>query len=245
MATWLAQTAMGEGLHLEVITMESIRSAELLKLISDSGMTDNLVARIEEQHLEERRRLVAEIAAKRAEFKRVSPGLDRAFHEAWEGVARAEAQLLAAKQVFHQAAQQSHGAQCQAGDAQLVARLQEIAPHFVRDAIDSVEEMTDFLRGTTRGETRRVSEWTWAGRVFRTIDVSNAELVGSIRQKCEAAVDEMRSMALDVSTPLIKQRARCEALVAECKAVALPQLRDDATYQRYQERKHARAAKSA
>ncbi|MCS6601679.1 hypothetical protein N4S61_07510 [Burkholderia pseudomallei] len=221
------------------------RSAELINLVEKSGMRDQLEARVEEQHLEERRRLVAEIKTKRAEYERVSPAIDRAFREAWDGVARAEAQLRAAQQVFNQVAQQSHGAQCQAGDAQLVARLQEIAPHFVRDAIDSVEEMSDFLRGTTRGETRRVSEWTWAGRLFHTIDVSNAQLVGSIRQKCATAIDEMRSMALDVSTPLIKQRTRCEALVAECKAVALPQLRDDATYQRYQERKHARAAKSA
>lgn len=226
---------------------DSIReqSAQLLELVNRSGMRDQLEARVEEQHLEERRRLVAEIEAKRAEYERLSPAIDRAFREAWDGVARAEAQLRAAQQVFNQVAQQSHGAQCQAGDAQLVARLQEIAPHFVRDAIDSVEEMTDFLRGTTRGETRRVSEWTWAGRVFRTINVSSAELVGSIRQKCEAAIDEMRRMALDVSMPLNKQRARCEALVAECKAVALPQLRDDATYQRYQDRKHTRAAKSA
>lgn len=226
---------------------DSIReqSAQLLELVNRSGMRDQLEARVEEQHLEERRRLVAEIEAKRSEYERVSPAIDRAFREAWDGVARAEAQLRAAQQAFNQVAQQSHGAQCQAGDAQLVARLWEIAPHFVRDAIGCLEEMTDFLRGTTRGETRRVSEWTWAGRVFRTIDVSNAELVGSIRQKCEAAIDEMRSMALDVDTPLIKQRARCEALVAECKAVALPQLRDNATYQRYQDRKHARAAKSA
>lgn len=226
---------------------DSIReqSAQLLELVNRSGMRDQLEQRVEEQHLEERRRLVAEIEAKRAEYKRVSPAIDRAFREAWDNVARAEAQLRAAQQVFNQVAQQSYGAQCQVGDAQLVARLQEIAPYFVRDAIDSVEEMSDFLRGTTRGETRRVSEWTWTGRVFRSIDVSNAELVGSIRQKCEAAIDEMRSMAFDVNTPLVEQRARCEALVAECKAVAMPQLRDDATYQRYQDRKHARAAKSA
>ncbi|NPT61208.1 hypothetical protein [Paraburkholderia elongata] len=221
------------------------QSADFLRLVEATGLRSELETKLEAQNLEERKRLVAEIAAKRAGFERVSPALDKAYREAWEGVELAEAKLLAAKQVFNHVSQRSYGARCQAGTGQEEARLEKIAPRFIRDAIDSVEEMTDFLRGTFRGETRRVTEWTWAGRVSRSIDVSNAEVVHSIRQICEAALDEMHAMMRDVDTPLVDQRERCEALVAECKAVALPQLKDDATYQRYQDRKLARAAKSA
>ncbi|MDR6409745.1 UNVERIFIED_ORG: hypothetical protein ABIC62_002428 [Burkholderia sp. 1595] len=208
-------------------------------------MRADLETKLEAQNLQERKRLVAEIAGKRAEFERVSPGLDRAFREAWENLELAEAKLRAAKQVFNHVAQQSHGAQCQAGTCQEEARLEKIAPRFICDAIDSVEEMTDFLRGIVRGETRHVTEWTWAGRVSRSIDVSNAEVVHSIRQTCEAALDEMHAMMFDVDTPLVDQRKRCEALVAECKACAMPHLKDDPIYVRHRDHKHARAAKSA
>ncbi|AXE96112.1 hypothetical protein [Paraburkholderia terricola] len=221
------------------------QSADLLRLVEATGMRADLETKLEAQNLQERKRLVAEIMGKRAEFERVSPGLDRAFREAWENLELAEAKLRAAKQVFNHVAQQSHGAQCQAGTCQEEARLEKIAPRFIRDAIDSVEEMTDFLRGIVRGETRQITEWTFAGRVSRTIDISNLELVRSIRMTCEAALDEMHAMMLDTHTPLAEQRKRCEALVAGCKASAMPHLKDDPNFLRHQDSKHARAAKSA
>ncbi|MFM0079746.1 hypothetical protein P0D72_12800 [Paraburkholderia sediminicola] len=221
------------------------RSGELINLIEKSGMRAQLEDRIEEQNFEERKKLVAEIAAKHAEFERVSPGLDREIREARESLELAAAKFRAATLIFNHVTQRAYVTQCRAGTGQEEARLQAIAPRFMQDAIDSVTEMTDFLRGIFRAQTRQVTEWTWAGRISRTIDISNVELVHSIRQTCESAIDEMHGMMCDVNTPLVDQRKRCEALVAACKASAMPHLKDDPIFLRHQDSKHARAARSA
>ncbi|MFM0100306.1 hypothetical protein PQQ87_32260 [Paraburkholderia nemoris] len=201
------------------------QSAELIDLVEKSGMRAELEARVEAQNLEAWKMKIAALHAQRKERDAVMPALHAADIEAREIVALTERKLLAAKQVMNHTSQRVYVATCHYSDDAKIASIEKLAPRFLQDAYDDLQEPIDFLRGTVRTHSRS-QRVPWS---FHSIDVSvsNADEVHAIHQRCEDGQAEIRAMMQDDVTPLDEHRARCAAIVQECLAMTQPHLKDD------------------
>ncbi|MFM0360436.1 hypothetical protein [Paraburkholderia sediminicola] len=223
--------------------MESLhhRSAELIDLVNRSGMREQLEQRVEAQNLEERKRLVGKLASMRKECVEVMPSLEKAVVEAQAAVVLCEQKLLAARQVAAYAQQRAYGTHCSFGEAQITSEIERLAPKFMQDAYDDLQEPIDFLSGTVR-------YWSHRQRVgwgFQTIDTSNVPDVLALRERCEQGQAQIKAMMYDTETPLDKQRERVAGFVQGCLALTQPQLRDDKAWLNHVERKNRATQKTA
>nr|WP_318227856.1 hypothetical protein [Paraburkholderia terrae]MDW3660379.1 hypothetical protein [Paraburkholderia terrae] len=223
--------------------MESIvtRSADLINLIERTGMRAELESKLEAQNFEKRKQLVGELATMRKECASVMPPLNKAAVEAQAAVAQLEEQLLAARQAAAYAQQRAYGTSLSFGEGQVTSQIEKLAPKFMQDAYDDLQEPIDFLHGTVRYRSHRQR----VGWGFQSIDTSNVDEVVGLRRKCEAGQAEIKAMMYDVETPLDELRKRCDAIVQACLALTKPHLKDDPHWLAHEERKARAQRKSA
>ncbi|MEM5341604.1 hypothetical protein [Paraburkholderia azotifigens] len=220
--------------------MGSFEEGGLVGLIEDAGLRQELEDRVEARKLEKRKALLAERARLLKERDEELPALEAKAIAAYEALASLEQKVIDARQVLAYTHQRVHGANCRYGTGLIDAEIERLAPKFMQDAFDALQEPIDFLQGTVRfrPEQRR------AGWGFHSIDVSNTEEIAALRKKCRDGQEEIRQMMFDVDGPAAAQRVRCAAIVEECVAMARPHLKDDRHWLTHQERK-ARATKLA
>jgi hypothetical protein len=223
--------------------MESIvtRSADLINLIERTGMRAELETKLESQNLEERKRLVGKLTTMRKECAEVMPSLDQAVVAAQAVVVQLEEKLLAARQVAAYAQQRAYGTSLSFGEGQITSQIEKLAPKFMQDAYDDLQEPLDFLSSTVRFWSHRQK----IGWGFQTIDTSNVDEVVALRHKCEAGQAEIKAMMYDTESPLDELRKRCDEIVSQCVALTHPRLKDDKHWQMHQERKARAQRKTA
>lgn len=218
------------------------QSADLLRLVEATGLRSELEMRVEAQNFEKRKQLVGELTTMRKECASVMPPLNKAAVEAREAVVLCEQKLLAARQVAAYTQQRLYGTSLSFGEGQVTSEIERLAPMFMRDAYDDLQEPLDFLRGTVQYWSRR-ERVGWGG--FRTVDLSDVNEVSALRQQCEAGQSEIKAMMYDTDTPLEELRKRCVEIVSGCIALTRPRLKDDQHWQMHEERKARAQRKSA
>jgi hypothetical protein len=208
--------------------MQSVieRSSELLELMNSSGATDELKARLEVRNRDEQLRLVDKLKAMRIERDAAMPEVDREAIAAREEVIQLEAKLAIARQAANYAQQRAYVTRASFGEGRINAQIERVAPKFLRDAYDDLQDPIDFLAGTVSiRQIRQRIGWR-----FQYVTVSDADEVSALRQKCVEGQAAIKAMMYDADTPLEVLREQCCSIVNACLAVTSPRLKEDKHY---------------
>lgn len=207
--------------------------AELIDLVEKSGMRAELEARVELQNAEKRKELIAEKARLIKECDKAMPQFDHDATVTRQARQLAEQKLAVARRAENYAQQRAYGMRIKHGTAHIDAEIERIAPKFMQEAFDALQEPIDFLGGTVWFGTQRKR----VGWNFHNIDVSNVEEVSALRQKCKDGQTKIKAMMYQYDVSLDEQRAQCVAIVEECVDLARSHLKGDKHWLLHEERK--------
>ncbi|MGF6726717.1 hypothetical protein P3T43_006107 [Paraburkholderia sp. GAS41] len=198
-------------------------SAKLIDLVEKSGMRAELEARVEMQQAEKRQELIVERARLIKEGDEVMPPLDRDVALTRQARELAEQKCAIARRAENYALQRAYGTRSNYGTAHIDAQIERIAPKFMQEAFDALQEPIDFLGGTVWFGTQRKR----VGWNFHNIDVSNVEEVAALRQKCKDGQAKIKAMMYQSDASFDEQRIQCVAIVEDCISLTRPHLKDD------------------